>query len=117
MKLILSLLLVCLFCFDTYSQASQPDTLKRVETSSKFSYGEIERKNVKNLSQEEKSDIEERIRRVESLIQSIEIKKQLILENPEQKVIAEKEGWFKDMDLQLDELREGKKSLLELVQQ
>jgi hypothetical protein len=117
MKLLFTFCAGCLFLFDTYAQSTNPDTLKLSETKSKFSYGEIQGKGSNEITEEKKIEIREKLKLVDSHLQAIEIKRKYILENPDQKEIAEREGWFKDMDRQIEELNERKRALNALLQE
>lgn len=106
----------CLLSIDTYSQVVQSDTLKTLEVKSKFSSGEIQSKGANQISEDQKNEIKSKLVLIESHLEAIEIKRKFILDNPEQKAIAEREGWFTDMARQIEELQERKRALNALLQ-
>lgn len=68
------------------------------------------------LTEEQKVDIQNKLKALESNIQAIRTKREYILANPDQKAIAEKEGWFNDMEATEQRLLEKKKGLLETLE-
>lgn len=78
----------------------------------------VSRKNVSNAPTtiESKEEIAKKIQQIDSHINSINIKTNDILNNPEQKAIAEKEGWFEDMKATKERLEVKKQILLETLE-
>lgn len=68
------------------------------------------------VSPESKEDIAKKIQQIDSHINSINIKTNDILNNPEQKIIAETEGWFEDMKATKERLESKKQALLKLLE-
>lgn len=99
------------------TQSTSTDTLKLSDIRSKFSYGEIQGKGSNEITDEKKIQIREKLFLVDSHLEAIEIKRKYILENPDQKAIADKEGWFDDMDRQIEALNERKRALNALLNQ
>jgi hypothetical protein len=115
MKLLFSICVGCLLSVDTYSQVVQSDSLKTLEVKSKFSFGEIQSKGANHISEDQRIEIRNKLDLIESHLEAIEIKRKFILDNPDQKAIADREGWFTDMARQIDELNERKRALNALL--
>ena len=101
MKLILIILstIICVnFSF------SQEESLKKTQVEA----GE------NSLSPEKRAKIEKEIAQIVSHINSINIKREYILNNPEENAIAESEGWYTDMDATIERL-EARKEELQLL--
>ncbi len=116
MKLLFPICVGCLLSIDAHSQVVQSDSLKSLEVKSKFSFGEIQSKGANQISEDQKIEIRSKLDLIESHLEAIEIKRKFILDNPEQKAIAEREGWFTDMARQIEELQERKRALNALLQ-
>lgn len=68
-----------------------------------------------NLSETEKESIREEIKRINYHISAIETKAEYILNDPEEKKIAEEQGWFETMAKTKSDLEEKKKELEKLL--
>lgn len=68
-----------------------------------------------NLSIEEKTVIENKIKQIDSHINSINIKAEYILKNPDEKKIADEQGWFEDMKATKEKLELKKKELQKIL--
>lgn len=109
----------------TVEQTNKPkyiDTGNPVEDQKK--YDEAKGKYLKeqedlksqNLSAEEKMIIENKIKQIDSHINSINIKSDYILKNPSEKKIAEEQGWFDDMKKTKEQLELKKAELLKSLE-
>lgn len=66
---------------------------------------------------ESKEEIAKKIQQIDSHINSINIKSKAILNDPEQKRIAEQEGWFEDMKATKERLELKKQDLQKTLEQ
>lgn len=106
------------------SQNSKPkyiDTGNPVEDQKRYDEAKAkylkEQESLKSqsLSAEEKLSIENKIKQIDSHINSINIKTEYILKNPEEKKIAEEQGWFEDMKATKEKLELKKKELQKIL--
>lgn len=67
------------------------------------------------LSAEERVAIENKIKQIDSHINSINIKTEYVLKNPDDKKVAEEQGWFEDMKATKEKLELKKKELQKIL--
>jgi hypothetical protein len=66
-------------------------------------------------TKKQREEIEKQITQIDYHLNSIEVKIQYIEENPDQKRIAEEEGWFTNMKSTKEALEQKKKDLQKLL--
>jgi hypothetical protein len=76
---------------------------------------EQESLNKQVLSAEERVIIENKIKQIDSHINSINIKTEYVLKNPDDKKVAEEQGWFEDMKATKEKLELKKKELQKIL--
>lgn len=99
------LILIGLLVYSQYS-VGQTNTMKVSQSSSN---------QANEISPEKKKEAQKRISQIDAHLNSIEIKRNYILEHPEEKDLAEQQGWFDDMDRIKNELIAEKERLQKLL--
>jgi hypothetical protein len=146
MKNFLNAFIMCLFSVVSFSQAeknkSEVNSIKVAEKSIDNSSGKPVYKNTGNpvedqrvydeakakyineqadlkshsIKVEEKTAIENKIKQIDSHINSINIKTEYVLNHPEDKKVAEQQGWFEDMKKTKEQLELKKAELIKSLE-
>jgi hypothetical protein len=116
MKPLFVTLLLMSFAYITQAQQKESsDDTTKVNFSNQFESKSISEITYTPLTEGQRTELTKSLSIVDGQIQAIRKKREYILSQPDQKEIAEKEGWFDDMKATEERLIEKRKGLLETL--